>query len=142
MFERVISFMKKITTKTQREVVPERHVLHLRRQQQEEYFEVSSTKAKVTAKQAKMLIEKFCTDFIEKSLPIDEKTKKLMSKDGGASQKSNQSAAAQNQSINGSSLDKTLNSDEISAQIKEKLGESFQGSGSGSVISGKTGQDV
>ena len=31
MFDRVINFMKKITTKTQREVVPEPHVLRLRK---------------------------------------------------------------------------------------------------------------
>ena len=78
MFERVINFMKKITTKTQREVVPEAHVLRLRCQQQEDFYEVEETGAKVTAKQAKLLIEKFCTDFIEKSVPLDEKTKKRL----------------------------------------------------------------
>ena len=50
MFDRVINFMKTITTKQQREVVPERHVLNLRRSQQEEFYEVEETKAKVTAK--------------------------------------------------------------------------------------------
>ena len=76
MFGRVINFMKKITTKTQREVVPEDHVLKLRIQNQEQHYEVESTKAKITAKQAKVLIEKFCTDFCEKTqIVIDQKHK-------------------------------------------------------------------
>ena len=85
MFDRVINFMKKITTKDkQRQVVPEAHVLRLRVKQQEEFFEVAQTKAKVTAKQAKLLIEKFCTEFIEKSVPLDEKTKQILAKEDQA----------------------------------------------------------
>ena len=66
--------------------MPEPHVLRLRRKQHEEedYHEVPSTKAKVTAKQAKLLIEKFCTDFIEKSVPLDEKTKKILAAEDAA----------------------------------------------------------
>jgi len=60
--------MKKITTKVNGEVIPERHVLNLRRQQQEEFYEVAETKAKVTAKQAKFIIEKFCNEFIGNSI--------------------------------------------------------------------------
>ena len=74
MFDKVINFMKKITTKTKSEIVPERHVL-MSRQNQEEFYEVPSTKAKVTAKQAKMLIERFCIDFIKNSIPLDDDTK-------------------------------------------------------------------
>ena len=99
--------------------MPEAHVLRLRRQQQEEFYEVSSTKAKVTAKQAKLLIEKFCTDFIEKSVPLDEKTKKILSaEDAAASEAAAAAAAQENTSAKADklsdlsgALDQTLNSD-------------------------------
>ena len=111
MFGRVINFMKKITTKAQREVVPERNVLDLRRQQQEQYHEVESTKAKITAKQAKVLIEKFCTDFCEKTqFVLDQKMKKAL---GFESESQVKSMKAQNLSSKDdqSVINQSLNSE-------------------------------
>ena len=114
MFDRVINFMKKITTKTQREVIPESHVLKLRRQQQEEHFEVESTKAKVTAKQAKLLIEKFCQDFIEKSMPLDGKAKKILA----GSEASSRFDAGRRGQLDNSSVSSSNQSRYVSAQIR------------------------
>ena len=61
------------------------------------------------------MIEKFCTDFIEKSVPLDEKTKKMLKAED------NMSARADKLSDLSSSLDQTLTSEQIKKQIDDKL---------------------
>jgi len=88
--------------------------MELRKQQQEQHYEVESTKAKITAKQAKVLIEKFCTDFCEKTqIVIDQKHKKQLEIE--SSNASNQAQNLSNINDVGSIVNQTLDSEQIQA---------------------------
>ena len=74
------------------------------------YYVVESTGAKVTAKQAKVLIEKFCTDLIEKTQVVLDARQKNLSMMG-----------QQDLSRSESASNTTFTTEQIQAQIDERM---------------------
>ena len=60
-FASVIRFMKLITTRSQKELLPSANIVQQKQVDDVNYFEIKETGAKLSMREAKLLVESFCS---------------------------------------------------------------------------------
>ena len=64
--------MKLITTRSQKELLPSANIVQQKQIDDVNYFEIKETGAKLSMREAKLLVESFCSLFIDRDINIED----------------------------------------------------------------------
>ena len=70
--------MKLITTRSQKELLPSANIVQQKQVDDVNYFEIKETGAKLSMREAKLLVESFCSLFIDRDINIEDSQNQSM----------------------------------------------------------------
>ena len=92
--------MKLITTRSQKELLPSPQIVEQKQVDDVNFFEIEETGAKLSMREAKLLVESFCSLFIDRDIKVEESQNQstVLSSSSTSNTESNQSAISSSQS--------------------------------------------
>ena len=92
--------MKLITTRSQKELLPLPQIVEQKQVDDVNFFEIEETGAKLSMREAKLLVESFCALFIDRDIKVDDSQNQstVLSSSSTSNTESSQSAISSSQS--------------------------------------------